>query len=313
MLLTECVEKFLASPEKRIEIRNESTRQHYRRSVSQFSEALQRPATLDDFNPDALAVFAAWTLESGWEEATANQRLKQIKSLWAWAARKRMVQEFPPRFRVPEPERSPRAWRPEELQKLFDGCAKMTGWIGPHDAGLFALALHHFLLDSGERIDAALKMTPAMVDYHNRTARLPAKIRKGGMKGMIYRLRSHTCDLLKQMERKSDEPYFIVPWKHRSSFYGWYRQLLQTAGLDYECRKSGPHKMRCTVLTMVAQAGGNATEFARHSSAKVTDSYLDREILVAHTRGTWPPEEFDPTEPGPTRSGLGGWLRRLVG
>lgn len=307
--IDELLERFLSNPAIRLRVRKQSTIEHYHRSVRQFQAAIGRVVLADELSIDLLAEFAASTLDQGHCEATANQRCKQIHSLWEWAARERLVDKFPPRFKVDEPERLPTAWRPDELQTIFEASAELPGWIGPHDASTWATGLHRWLLDTGERAEATLCITPSMIDFDRQTARIPAQIRKGGRKAMVYKLTQPTCDVLRTLCRKPDEPIFTQPWKHRSSFYHWYRSFIEGAGLHYEKHKSGPHKMRITVLTMVEASGGNATDFARHSSRRVTEAYIDRELLLAHQKGVWPRDDFDPLTPKPDRSRRPWWLR----
>jgi hypothetical protein len=59
-------------------------------------------------------------------------------------------------------------------------------------------------------------------------------------------------------------------------------------------------------LSMVRGLGGNATEFAKHSSTSVTDGYIDEAIVMCMTKGVWPPKNIDPEK---SRN----WLLRLFG
>lgn len=86
------------------------------------------------------------------------------------------------------------------------------------------------------------------------------------------------------------------------------RRLVEAAGLPAPRGKSGPQKMRVTVFTMIECSGGNATDFARHSSRSVTDeSYIDRRLTAAIGKRAWPLESVRPDLP---RQGL---LSRLFG
>src|SRR3990172_3181337 len=101
-------------------IRSERTRTYYRRAVRQFGEHLGRPATLADLDDEAII---GWTLAiaSSACEVTANQRAKQLRALWEWAARRRLVEQFPTFKRLREPEPMPVAWSDNELHLLFAG------------------------------------------------------------------------------------------------------------------------------------------------------------------------------------------------
>jgi len=79
----------------RTKIRSTLTRDHYRRSVEQFGAYLGRDATADDLTDDALSGFILATVNAGFSPVTANQRVKQLRALWNWAAKKRLVEQFP--------------------------------------------------------------------------------------------------------------------------------------------------------------------------------------------------------------------------
>lgn len=295
MRLAELLETYLANPVVRLKLRRQATIDHYRRSLKQFEKAMGRPCTVADLTTDNLALFATKTLDEGLAVSTAKQRIKQLNALWRWAAEERLVEKFPRRLPLREPERLPEAWRPHELRTLFEHCGRLQGWIGPHQARDWATALHYWLYCTGERIEATLQLRPSMLDLESLTARVPAEIRKGGQKAMAYRLTPVVADAIAKLIRGDDTHVFCHHWRDRTSFYAWYRRkVIQAAGLRYVRHKSGPHKMRVTVLTAIDAAGGDACAFARHSSRTVTDSYIDRELTMASQAGVWPPVDFDP-------------------
>lgn len=127
--LIDIVEKYLSV---RTKIRSPRTREHYRRSVRQFAAYLGREPTLSDLSDDSLSGFLLATVDAGYAPATANQRSKQLRALWNWAAKKRLVQEFPAFEDIDEPEPLPTAWSDDELRTLFAACTNQRGWIGPH-------------------------------------------------------------------------------------------------------------------------------------------------------------------------------------
>lgn len=276
-------------------VRKAATRTHYQRSIEQFSRHLGHAATLTDLTDDNLVGFMIATVQSGLCEVTANQRAKQLRALWTWCAKRRLVDQWPTFREIAEPEPMPVAWTDEELHKLFSGCAKQTGWIGPHQACDWWAAFHWWMFDTGERTDATLHLRREWIDLERAIARVPAVARKGGRKGQVYRLSPRTIELFRRL--------FVVPTptglvfdRNWNDFYKRYRRLLSSCGLPYVPRKSGPQKMRCTVFTLIEASGGNATEFARHSSRRVTDAYLDRAILLAQKRGSWPPQGYNPEQ-----------------
>lgn len=287
--LSDLIEAYLIANTR---IAKQQTREHYRRSVRQFEQHLGRTATLDDLNDDALASWMRATVASGLREVTANQRAKQLRAAWAWAAKRRIVDRWPTVPRLREPEPMPVAWTMPEVVQLFQAAREAEGYVGPHRARDWWLALHLVIWDTGERIGAVLRLERSMVDFEQRVARVPARIRKGGRLGMVYRLRAETCAALEPLYLPPTDTGLIFEhsWRDPKTLYGAYKRLVQRAGLRWDRRLSGFGKLRRTVLTQVELRGGNATAFARHSSRRVTEaSYLDRaQLLAAEGDGVWP-------------------------
>lgn len=307
MRLTELCDRFLAVNTR---IRRQETRDHYSRSIRQFSDWLGHPATTDDLTDDALAGWMLATVDGGLTEVTANQRAKQIRSLWNWAAKRRLVETWPAVRNLIEPEPMPLAYRMEEVERLMEACRHVKGWVGPHRARDWWSSLHAFIWDTAERIGACLAMTRDLVDLDNATARVPARIRKGGRLSMTYQLRPETCGLLRVMFVPMSDSGLIWEhsWRCDSTMYRAYRAIVAQAGLKWDRRQSGFQKLRRTVLTHIELLGGNATAFARHSSRRVTEaSYLDQRILAAHSEHVWP------APPKAKKHGLLDWLRRAAG
>ncbi|MBA3483048.1 MAG: site-specific integrase [Pirellulales bacterium] len=280
-------------------IRNQKTRDHYDRSIRQFGDFLGRAATGGDLTDDSLCGFMLWTVAQGHAEATANQRAKQLRALWEWAARRRMVETFPTFRKLVEPEPDPVAWRHDQLGALFASCACQAGWIGPHRAATWWGGLHWWLYDSGERAAATFALRREWIDLESGTVRVPGRVRKGGRKAMIYRLRNRTRELFAEMLRPPSDSglLFDRPWKDDQTFYGRYRKVVTGAGLPWVKRKTGLQKMRITVFTAIEAGGGDATKFARHSSRAVTESYIDQAIIAACGKGQWPREDITPNQP----------------
>lgn len=289
-----------------IKIRKGDTRTHYARSFRQFGECLGHPATLDDLHDDAMTGFMLWSMGQGLTEVTANQRVKQLRAFWEWAARRRLVDKFPAFKNADEPERLPVAYTMAQLERLFAECHKQRGYIGPCPADLWWLSQHWFFFVTGERTEATLDLLREHVDLGGQVARVPASIRKGGLKSMTYRLTDRLCELLAEMFKYPSRSGLV--WERQfgvSSYYHRYRRLVAAAGLPTTRGKCGPQKIRITVLTMIEAMGGDPTAFARHSSRAVTDeSYIDQALLLAMKKGVWPPT-IDPEKPK-------GW-RRWIG
>ena len=290
----------------RTQISKQATRDHYCRCVRLFGAYLGHDATIDDLSDENLAGFMLDAVDSGLTEATANQRSKQIRALWEWAARRRIVHDFPTVKPLKQPESQPVAYSLEQLQALFEHCSTLDGWIGPRPEPLYWRAVHWWWWDTAERVGATMALEWAMVELETGLARLPGNIRKNG-KRASYRLSETTVELLTELGNypRPGEQVFWHPWK-RTTFEHRYRRLIEGAGLPYQRHKSGPHKMRRTVLTMIECNGGNATAFAQHSSRKVTESYIDSAMVMAHSTADWP-RDINPEKKAKS------WWKRMVG
>lgn len=281
-----------------IKIRHEETRVHYRRSFRQYSEYLGHAARTDDLTDDLATGFLLWSLSQGLTEVTANQRSKQIRAFWEWAARRRLVDTFPTFKSLDEPEQLPIAYTVPQLELLFAQCKAQRGYIGPQPADIWWLSQHWWFYATGERTEATLDLLRDHVDLDAKIARVPAAIRKGGLKSMTYRLPTRLCDLFGEVFRYPSRSGRV--WERSfgiSAYYHRYRRLVAAAGLPTPRGKCGPQKIRITVLTMIEALGGDATAFARHSSRQVTDeSYIDQALILAMKKGVWPPD-IDPEKP----------------
>ena len=291
--LISCLDHYLSV---RTKIRSPKTHDHYRRSVRQFAEYLGREPTLADLTDDNLCRFLLATVQAGFSPITANQRTKQLRALWNWCAKRRLVEQFPSFDDLDEPEPLATAWTDDELHTLFAACATQRGWIGPHQASTWWLAIHWWWLSTAERTEATMHLERSMLKLDKQMAVVPARIRKGRLKNCTYRLTARTCELLDTMLRAPSPTGLVFdhPWRSWRTIFGRYRQLIKSAGLRYVRGKTGPKKLRCTVYTRIVMAGGNATEFARHSDRRVTEVYLDQLMIGAQRSGQWPPVGLDP-------------------
>jgi site-specific recombinase XerD len=249
----------------------------YGRSLRKFTEFLGHTATLADLSDKTLGQFLRHRLDAGVCARTVNGEAKQIKAIWNWAAKKHLVTEFPTIGKLAEPEIIPRAWTREELEALIAACRRCKGTIAGVPAAGYWLAFHLMLWDSGERTGAMRALTWSMLDRKSGHLTVPAEIRKGRHKAMVYRLKPATLAVLDQIELPRRE--LIFPCDSPQAFHVKYRRLIIAAGLPYVARKSGPQKMRRTFASFVTAAGGDATAALRHSTRRVTEeSYNDPAI-----------------------------------
>lgn len=263
-------------------ISSQLTINQYGRSIRRFNEFLGRPAQIGDLSDETVGGHLRWLIDTkGVKAVTANGEVKQIKSLWNWAAKKRLVEHFPTLGKLPEPERVPQAWTEEELAKLFAALSKQDGKIGKVDASKWWIAFHLLLWDSGERTGAMLAMRWEWLDRKKGVLIVPGEFRKGRIQAMVYTLKAETLAALNDIAEPTRELMFPRTDSHKSDFYGAYKRLILSAGLEYVPHRTGPQKMRRTFASFLEQRGGNATKALRHCMRKVTeDSYLDPRITI---------------------------------
>lgn len=262
------------------EITSAATISQYGKSLHKFSAFLGHTATLEDLTDRNLGRFLRHRTESGVKARTANGEAKQIKAMWNWAAKKRLVQQFPTIGKLPEPEIVPQGWSQEQLRIIIATCRRIKEEGHPRLDGAIWLAFHFVQWNTGERTGAMRSLSWTMLDIKTGHLTVPAENRKGGRKAGIYWLKPDTIEELKVVRVAGDERLFPFPKGEKWSFYSIYKELILTAGLPWVPFKTGPQKMRRTFASFIAAAGGDATAALRHSTRRTTEeSYLDPAIV----------------------------------
>ncbi len=273
--------------------RSQETARQYKFAVNDFAEALGREPELSDLTDESLAVMASHLLSPPRSVAaiTCNDRVGRIKTFWNWAARRRVVDKFPTISRLPVPERIPKAWREDELVKLFNACRSARGDIGGVPAWRWWFCLHGWLWCTAERIGATLALRPEHLRLAEAVAVVPAEIRKGGRKPAVYPLWADLVAMLREVlppKLPHRERVFPFPYDH-TTFYNRYTRLLERAGLPTD-RRSKPHAMRVSHATWTHIAGGDATRALGHGSPETTrKSYLDSTLIRPDERQLFRP------------------------
>lgn len=269
-------EKYLPN---NLRIRSASTIRHYRVTLKDLNNYLGRAAELSDLNDDTIQAFARHLVDIGKvSAATINQRLNYVAALWRWCAKRRLVDQWPAFQRLDEPKIVPRAWTRRQLQTLMRVLSEQEGRIGSVAAAVWWTNLHRFMWEAnGERIGACLQIEWHMLDRHACTVDVPAKIRKGQYRGMVYTISQELMKDLWRMHRGS--PQYVFPWPHcEQTLYNRYKKILRKAGLPCDHR-SKFHRMRRSFASHLKAAGGDPTYEMQHSSTRITlNCYLDPTI-----------------------------------
>jgi integrase len=263
---------------ERTAISSPNTVKQYARCLHLFSVFLGRPGEPSDLTDRCVGTFLRHLVEvTGVRARTANGYVKQLKAMWNWLAKKRVVDRFPTVDKLKEPEPTPMAWSREDLNKFMAACDEQVGMIAGVLANHWWVAFHRVLWDSGERTGAMFALKWDWLDLKSGHLSVPGEFRKGRQKSMVYKLKSSTLDALRRIRKPDRELIFAND--HLSMFYHRYRQILKDAGLPYVPHKSGPQKWRRSFASHIEAAGGNATRALKHRDRRVTeDSYLDPKI-----------------------------------
>ena len=249
----------------------------YRYSIRKFSEWLQRPATLADFDDLIVSNYLS-RLSKLHEPHTVEKERCQLLAMWRYANKCHFV-TMPPN--VPAgtlPRRDPICWDVEQLERLFETVKQVQGDYCGIPASDWWTALLMVLWDTAERIDAPLNIEWDRFDLVGRWVTIPAELRKGKTADKTHRLHPDTIDALKAISRPVRDKVFPWPFS-RSSLWRVYGLILSAAHLPSD-RKRKFHCIRRSVASHFEAAGGNATTLLGHSSRAVTErSYLDPRIV----------------------------------
>jgi site-specific recombinase XerD len=133
----------------------ERTVELYGYTIDSYGESLGRQATVQDFDELKIMRFLTHRVRTR-AAATAAKDRAQLRALWEFAARRKIVETWPTIPPVHVPERVPVCWLTDEMQRLMDSAARETVDIDGIPAAKFWRALLLLAYDSGERITPML-------------------------------------------------------------------------------------------------------------------------------------------------------------
>jgi len=262
---------------KRLRFRSDNTLRLYNHTLNSFGRTLGRVPTIDDLSNDAVADHMSRVTRDGRSPATANKDRSQLLALWRFAATHRIVDHWPDVQSMREPEIVPMGWMPDELAAILASARGMTGTVVDIPASVWWESLIRCLVDTGERIGAIMQLKRC--HWQGEWLLVPAAMRKGQRRDRLYPISPPTAEGLKTLcgRRASTSPIF--PWELSDTYiYRRFDVLLASAGLPTD-RRSKFHRIRRTVASAVAEAGGNPSEALDHASPKTTKRYLDPRIV----------------------------------
>lgn len=267
----------------------DDTVKHYDRCIRQYGQHLGRVPSIADLERRTLMSWAAATVEEGRSPHTANQRMKQIRALWAWGFEAGVVSQHPPKRLGVRCERVvPDSWSGAELGRIFAAAGRQSGWIGPHRASDFWLGVLWYAWNTGARSGEIWELEPSMLDLGARQASVPARVRKGGEVAMRWWLTPRCVDALGRVIDRSETRVFERHWNHKSCSSHHFGKLIVAAGLPLR-RRNGLQKIRRTVATQIEIRGGRPGIWLGHAPTTVAEaSYVDRWAVQTSLRNVWP-------------------------
>lgn len=280
------VRDFYANFYKPLKLRSRAanTRRLYEFSIRNFTRFLHREATLGDFSDDTLGRLMGWMIQRGRSPYTVNKERSQLLAIWRFACRKGFVSIWPDVDAEIQPERIPRAWTVNQLDRLFSACLETPGTFGAVPCGLWWYAIHLLGWDTGERIKPLRLARWEWLDLPNGICRIPAEVRKGRRADRVYRLHQDTVAALVRIQKP--ERAEVFPWPYSETYiYTLYAKIQARAGLPVG-RHFRFHCLRKSVASHGKVAGLDPQELMGHVDGRTTSKYLDPTIC-----GDRPPSE----------------------
>lgn len=255
---------------------SDRTRIVYRMTIRPFGEFLGREATLADLEEITVARFLAHRVRTR-AAATAAKDRSQLRALWEFAARRKMVDTWPaiPLIRIPK--RVPECWLTEEFRRLLASAAQERTVLDGIPAALWWRAILLLAYDSGERVNALISIRWRAVKAG--AVLFVAEDRKGRRADVYREIGEATAAALEAIRGDRGPDDLVFPWP-RCHSYLWKRLeiILKRAGLPAG-RKDKFHKIRKTTASYYKAAGGDPQQLLDHADPSTTLAYLDPRVV----------------------------------
>ncbi|MFA7254111.1 MAG: phage integrase SAM-like domain-containing protein [Patescibacteria group bacterium] len=251
------------------------------------------PPTLADVRPSLLDGFREWLVEQvaagRWRAQTANKFLRHLRSVYNYAARKRLIRPMPPLELLPEEDPIVEAWSPEDLAKQedqarrLDGCVRCGEWTIPRSTWWTAWTL--VFSRTGGRKNVVMLSERSDYDRNDKAILLRKENQKQKKDQRIALPPRAAAAVEKLLDSHGDVKIFPWPfdppsrkngkrkWKVLDSHFE--RLLLTPCGLKLP-KNVKTRQYRRTAATLVDDAGGNPQELLGHRHASTTERYKDR-------------------------------------
>lgn len=253
----------------------------YQGTIDAWSRFLGREPELSDFDDLEVSRFLqarAGTKKKSGRLISANTVAKdkaQLSALWSFAAKKRLVDQFPSLPRTKLVHHAPKAATVDALERMMAAAA--TGkkrMYGTLPVVWFWRTLIRTAFETGERRGALVALRWSEVDLDARQITFLAETRKGRSRDIVRAISPGLSDELRLHRGAPGALVWHYPGKPHSLYAAW-DLIRRRAGVQVR----GLHSVRKASASYLAAAGGNATEHLGHANPRVTAVYLDPTIV----------------------------------
>jgi integrase len=283
----------------------------YAMLIDRLEAFLGREATVADLDDLLISKYLRWRAETpGWKgripsPASVQKDKVMLAAVWNYAARKRIVAEFPelPRIKVPKKIPTGRAYTAEDVATLVRRAQRRCGKTGGLPSGWWWSTLLYAAYCTGERFEALTSLRWGQVDLDRRAVVFLGSTRKGSTRDIERQI---TADLAAMLAvHRGPDDALVWPWDRRSkSHWASLKVLCRTSKVRYR----GFHGFRRTAASYAALAGGTAaaTQLLDHSDPNLQRVYVDPTICPTGMDSTaaLPPLDLNgppPCDDGPPR------------
>lgn len=251
----------------------------YKMTFKQFGTFIGHEPTTDDLEELVVAKFLAHRLKNR-SMGTAAKDRSQLRAVWEFAARRGLTKDADGQVRWPSmrtirvPERVPRAWLIEELQRLVEAAADEPGEIVGVPASKWWRAILLTAYWTGERVGALLQLR--WEDIEGNSIIFRAEDRKGRLSDEY---REVPPDCIAAIEAIRTRRGLVFDWDRcYTHIWGRLGRICKRAGLPND-RMSKFHRVRKTSASYYEAGGGSAQRLMGHRNKATTAKYLDPRIV----------------------------------
>lgn len=283
---------------------NRKTISLYGMLVDRLAAFLGREPSTTDLDDLQISRYIRWRAETPrWRgrlpsAASVRKDAVMLKAVWTYAARKRIVGEFPelPPIRVPKRLPTGRAYTIEDVSRLVRRARRRIGRTGGLPSSWWWSTLIYAAVTTGERYTALTSARWSDVDLERRRILFRGETRKGSTRDIERQITAELADMLAEHRRGPDD--LVWPWDRRSrSQWASLKVLCRSAGVQYR----GFHGFRRTAASYAALMGGRAaaTRLLDHSDPALQAVYVDPVICPNDLDSTSALPPLDLREPQP--------------